>query len=240
MGLTLDALAQRAGCTKGYLSAIETGRRQRPPSLALLTRIESALELDAAVLTRRAAIEAIPNEARAVLRALERRSRDAARLAALVLQPAPRAAAAQEQRRIARRLIEDTPPQPSPIPLAAAAPGALDDYITAPIDVPESAFAITIEDDAMQPLYNPDDIVIVAPATAAPPAADCLVTLSSAATLFRRIYPADAGALRLQPLNLAFAPDTIALNRVSALARALFHIRRTPSPDSPAGLKPTL
>ncbi len=237
MGLTLDALAQRAGCTKGYLSAIETGRRPRPPSRALLARIESALELDAAVLTRRAAIEAIPPEARAAVRALERRSRDAARLAALVLQAAPAAPA----RRLARRLLEDAPPRPAPIPLASPAPGAPDDYITAPIDVPEDAFAITIEDDAMRPLYNPADIVIVAPASSVPPAADCLVSLTSAATLFRRIYPGAADdTLRLQPLNHVFPPDTLAAARVSAIARALYHIRRTPPPDSPSGLDATL
>lgn len=46
MGLTLQAVADRVGCTKGYLSAIENDRRERPPSEDLLARIESALRLE--------------------------------------------------------------------------------------------------------------------------------------------------------------------------------------------------
>ncbi|MCA9293781.1 MAG: helix-turn-helix transcriptional regulator [Phycisphaerales bacterium] len=41
--LTLRALAERARCTPGYLSQIETGKTPRLPSHALLTRLERAL-----------------------------------------------------------------------------------------------------------------------------------------------------------------------------------------------------
>jgi transcriptional regulator with XRE-family HTH domain len=50
-GLTLQELAERTGCTKGYVSQIENGRRGSAPSRALLERFESALGLPGAALT---------------------------------------------------------------------------------------------------------------------------------------------------------------------------------------------
>lgn len=45
-GLTLKAVAARAACTPGYLSQIERGRRQAPPSAALLDRLETILAIE--------------------------------------------------------------------------------------------------------------------------------------------------------------------------------------------------
>lgn len=45
LGLSLAALADLAGCTKGYLSAIETGTRPAPPSPVIIAALESALTL---------------------------------------------------------------------------------------------------------------------------------------------------------------------------------------------------
>ena len=42
VGLTVESLAHRVGCSKGYLSAIETGRHDRP-SDELLTKLEAEL-----------------------------------------------------------------------------------------------------------------------------------------------------------------------------------------------------
>lgn len=45
LGLTLKALAKRAGCSMSYLSQIESGRREAPPRAELVARLESALQL---------------------------------------------------------------------------------------------------------------------------------------------------------------------------------------------------
>lgn len=50
-GLTLQHLADHTGCTKGYLSQIENGRRDSAPSGALLEKLETALDLPAGALT---------------------------------------------------------------------------------------------------------------------------------------------------------------------------------------------
>jgi len=49
--LTLQELAARTGCTKGYVSQIENGRRESAPSRALLDRFEAALSIEPGSLT---------------------------------------------------------------------------------------------------------------------------------------------------------------------------------------------
>ena len=53
LGITLDLLAERAGCAKSYLSAVENGHKG-PPGEDLLRRIEGALGLEADELVRAA------------------------------------------------------------------------------------------------------------------------------------------------------------------------------------------
>lgn len=50
-GLTLHQLAERTGCTKGYLSQIENGKRESTPSRALVEKFEVALGLSGGTLT---------------------------------------------------------------------------------------------------------------------------------------------------------------------------------------------
>ncbi|MFI4855322.1 MAG: LexA family transcriptional regulator [Phycisphaerales bacterium JB065] len=50
-GMTLHQLAERTGCTKGYLSQIENGKRETAPSRALLEKFEAALGLAEGTLT---------------------------------------------------------------------------------------------------------------------------------------------------------------------------------------------
>lgn len=63
-GLTLQELAGRTGCTKGYLSQIETGRRDSAPSRALLEKLEASVGLEAGTLTTLADWLATPEPVR--------------------------------------------------------------------------------------------------------------------------------------------------------------------------------
>lgn len=75
-GLTLAALAERAGLTKGYLSMIENHRVANPPSREVLGHLERALELSEGELQRAAGWQSAPPEVR---RELERLADDAQR-----------------------------------------------------------------------------------------------------------------------------------------------------------------
>ena len=63
-GLTLEGLAKKVGCVKGYLSAIETGKRP-PPETALAERLERELQAPAGVIVRASAWSRTPQRVRA-------------------------------------------------------------------------------------------------------------------------------------------------------------------------------
>jgi len=71
LGLTLDDLASRAGCAKSYLSMIESGRRETPPSDELLSRLEVQLRLDPGAMLAHAHWQNTPASIRRQLEALE-------------------------------------------------------------------------------------------------------------------------------------------------------------------------
>lgn len=70
MGLTLAQVAQRAEITKGYLSMIENGRADKPPSAAVLDRLEVALQLEPNQLTDVAQWQATPPAIRQTMQQL--------------------------------------------------------------------------------------------------------------------------------------------------------------------------
>lgn len=83
LGWSLAELAERAGCTKSYLSAIETGRKG-PPTRVIIDRLESALLLDRGELLGHAQWDQTPADIRADLQSLRRRDQHARMLAKLL------------------------------------------------------------------------------------------------------------------------------------------------------------
>lgn len=74
--LTLQQLADCVGCTRSYLSTIETGKRSQPPSRDVLARIESALGIQDGELQRRGMWARAPKELRDEVVELERRHQE--------------------------------------------------------------------------------------------------------------------------------------------------------------------
>src|SRR5688572_10182751 len=72
LALTLDELAQKSGVSKAYLSLIENGRLNNPPSDEKLLQLERALELPANELVGPAHVQRTPPDVRAVLERLIR------------------------------------------------------------------------------------------------------------------------------------------------------------------------
>jgi transcriptional regulator with XRE-family HTH domain/SOS-response transcriptional repressor LexA len=83
-GLSLERLAERAGCAKSYLSEIENGRRPAPPSVEVLGRIEAALGLSDGMLVEIAVWERTPGQVRRRVEELETRERVVGQLVDLV------------------------------------------------------------------------------------------------------------------------------------------------------------
>ena len=62
--LTLDQVSSRVGFSKPYLSTIETGRVNNPPSDTLLIKLEQTLEFEQGLLLHIAHMERIPPDIR--------------------------------------------------------------------------------------------------------------------------------------------------------------------------------
>lgn len=78
LGLTLDDLSRRAEISKPYLSLIETGRINNPPSDEKLSRIELALGFKVGELLAQAHLMRTPKEVRAMLTMLAQSSEKSA------------------------------------------------------------------------------------------------------------------------------------------------------------------
>lgn len=86
LSMTLQELAQNVGCSKAYLSAIENGKLDNPPSRRVIESLEQSLGVTAGELARLADWQRTPARVRAEVAAMNARSR---RIAAL-LREAPK------------------------------------------------------------------------------------------------------------------------------------------------------
>ncbi len=103
-----------------------------------------------------------------------------------------------------------------------------DEYVPAyGVDDPD-AFAATVVGDSMLPDYREGDIVVFSPAADVADGCDCFVRLEpDHDTTFKRVFfDADAGTIRLQPLNPRFPPQVLPRQRVSGLWRAVWKLSR--------------
>lgn len=83
LSLSLAEVADRVGCAKSYLSAIETGRKG-PPAEPIIERLESALSMRSGELLAHAQWDQTPSDIRADLESLRKRDQHARMLAKLL------------------------------------------------------------------------------------------------------------------------------------------------------------
>ena len=216
--LSLQQLADRAGCAKSYLSSIETGAKG-PPADALLSRLEAALDLSAGTLIDLARWERTPGPLREGITRISHQAAEGRELASLVrdalagggLDEAHRSG---ELRRLVDRLSaeistspEGSEPVASALPLevplinlvAAGYPAGFtdlgfparvaDEYVrTSDIGDPD-AFAARVVGDSMAPDYREGDVVVFSPAREVEPGCDCFARLEpDHETTFKRVY----------------------------------------------------
>lgn len=243
--MTLAALAERVGCARTYLSAVETGKKRA--SVRLLGLIERALRVKAGSLAERARWEDAP----ASMKAEVARAR---RLAGLV-----RAAGLDELHRSGRlrAMIERMESGgvgekggiapvslPVEVPLinsvAAGYPTEFtdlgyparvaDEYVRSPDIRDPDAFAARVVGDSMQPEYREGDIVIFSPAREVKSGMDCFVRLErDGETTFKRVFFEEGAGrgemIRLQPLNGRYGARVVPREEVSGLYAAVSVMR---------------
>ena len=218
LGLTLSQLAERVGCAKSYLSQIETGVRDRPPGMALLGRLESALGLQPGRLVEVAQWQSTPE---AVKQRVADSQQAARRLRELLSsggngrEALDRAFGSGELRRLVELMdptgshgsTSDGSLEPVMLPrevpvinsVSAGYPTEFTDlgyparvadaYVRVPDIRDADAFGARVVGDSMLPEYVEGDVVVFSPAAEVVSGADCFVRLEpDHETTFKRIY----------------------------------------------------
>ncbi|MEX1015517.1 MAG: XRE family transcriptional regulator [Phycisphaeraceae bacterium] len=90
------------------------------------------------------------------------------------------------------------------------------------------AFAAVVVGESMMPAYGEGDIVVFSPMAEVIDGCDCFVRLEpDHETTFKRVFfDTEAGTVRLQPLNPAFAPQVLPREQVAGMYRAVWRMSR--------------
>lgn len=243
LGLTLDEVADYTGFSKPYLSTIETGKVNNPPSAALVEGLEKILKFKKGYLQEIAHMERIPAKIRRDFEAIEAENRKYKQLIHNIVNH--RVSVAKAGKMISSQDFKIAPPGQTKqsagraghwIPVinkvSAGYPaefedlgypvGYADDYVRAPDLHDPNAFAVRVVGDSMQPRYIQGDIVIFSPAAEVHDGDDCFIRFKEPhETTFKRVFFDQRSKIRLQPRNEKYPPQTVDKKRINGIYRAV-------------------
>lgn len=222
LGLSLRETAERARCTKGYLSLLERGKRGLPAP-KLLSRLELAMEMVPGTLAAAAAMETTPKRVRDELEERREQAEAGRQLAALLRGAGPGGLDRAFESGALARLVDRISPAdeesgegervgallPRAVPLINLVPAGqaaeftdlgyparvADSYVAAPELGDPDAFAARVTGDSMEPTYVEGDVVIFSPGREVKSGMDCFARLiePDSETTFKRVYFERAG-----------------------------------------------
>lgn len=236
---TLDEVAAKTGFSKPYLSTVETGKVNNPPSDALLIKLEQVLDFEVGLLQYIAHMERMPADIR---KNYEHASAQNKRYRQMITDIINRKTTVTEAKKILKKdkfVIEPIEEKITPgslIPVinkvSAGYPtdfddmgypvGFADDYVRCPGIHDPNAFAVCVIGDSMEPKFHEGDIVIFSPAVEVKNGDDCFVRFERPhETTFKRVFFEKKKIIRLQPRNEQYAPMTVENNRINGIYRAI-------------------
>jgi phage repressor protein C with HTH and peptisase S24 domain len=241
LGLTQDKLAAMADISKPYLSHIETGKNQGPPSDAVLRSLERAMGFEGGELISVAHLAKAPSDVRDNNERLQAEVEKLRKVLSGLLKGGAAGAAdaaGPEGDAVADGNIRGIPDGVRvPIINKVSAgyphhftdldypPSVADEYIRCPDLHDPQSFAARVVGDSMEPSYHEGDIVIFSPNTLAKSGDDCFVRFEQeGGTTFKRIYQDNEQTIRLQPLNNKYPAQTHPREIVTGLWPAVFRI----------------
>lgn len=238
MNLTLDEVAFSTGFSKPYLSTIETGRVNNPPSDKLLDKLETVLEFEKGLLRHIAHVEGMPSDLREdyeargaenrkfkeVIRNLIAHKTDTYELGNMISNdelnidhPAKKITAGI----LVPIINKVTAGYPTDSDDLGYPVGYADDYVRCPDIHDPNAFAVRVIGDSMEDKFQEGDIVIFSPAADVRSGDDCFVRFASPhENTFKRVYFEGGDTVRLQPRNQKYPPMMIEGKRINGLYRA--------------------
>jgi len=239
LGLTLDEVSGRVGFSKPYLSTIETGQVNNPPSDELLRKLERVLKFEAGLLLYMAHIDRLPPDVRERYESSEAENKKWRQLVKDLKEDKT------DTEQLDRLLgVSELEVDKSGLPLApgqlvpvinkvsAGYPtdfddleypvGVADDYIRCPDVRDPNAFAVRVVGDSMEPKFKEGDIVVFSPAAEVTNGDDCFIRFSSPhETTFKRVFFEQNDMVRLQPRNEKYPPVTAESKRINGIYRAI-------------------
>ena len=240
MDLTLDEVSAKVGFSKPYLSTIETGRVNNPPSDELLKKLERVLKFKPGELLFTAHMERMSPDVR---EKFERAIAENEKLRGIIKDVL--ASGDQDRLKQLEQMIsqgrQDTgvgetisPGRLVPIinRVQAGYPadfddldypvGVADDYVRCPDLHDPQAFAVRVVGDSMEPNFKQGDIVIFSPQVEVKSGDDCFIRFAEPhETAFKRVFLEENNVVRLQPRNDKYAPVMVEGKRINGMYRAV-------------------
>ncbi len=234
MGLTLDKLSELAGCSKPYLSTIETGKAN-PPGRDILLKLETLMGFKRGSLLELAYVQKMPPEIRETLESQHLENVKLRQIIRTIISGyADGATDMVDQQQL--DYFDDDPSHRGFVPVinkvAAGYPvdfddmgypvGFADDYIKC-LDIADpNAFAVRIIGDSMMPDYCEGNIVVFSPSRAVDNGDDCFIRFSDPhETTFKQVYFQEDGSVMLQPRNKKYSPFVAPPHRVNGIYKAV-------------------
>ncbi|MHC4474746.1 MAG: XRE family transcriptional regulator [Planctomycetota bacterium] len=245
LDLTLDEVAAKIGFSKPYLSTIETGRVNNPPSDALLKKLERALKFERGKLLYLAHMERVPPDIRQKYESAEAENEKLRRLIKNLAQK--KSSAAKIKRLLAKSKKAGTAGGPDSLSAGRLVPvinkvvagypadfddldypvGVADDYVRCPDLHDPNAFAVRVVGDSMEPKFSEGDIVVFSPAAEVHNGDDCFIRFAEPhETTFKRVFFESDNRIRLQPRNEKYSPTIVEGSRINGLYRAISKYER--------------
>jgi len=244
LGLTLDEVGSRVGFSKPYLSTIETGKVNNPPSDELLRKLERVLGFEAGLLLYMAHIERLSPDVRERYESSEAENKKWRHLIKDLMETKTDAGQFDRLLRdsalgVDKSSLPLAPGQLVPIinKVAAGYPtdfddldypvGVADDYVRCPDLSDPNAFAARVVGDSMEPKFKEGNIVVFSPAAEVKNGDDCFIRFSLPhETTFKRVFFEQNDMVRLQPRNEKYPPVTAEGKRINGLYRAVAKVER--------------
>jgi phage repressor protein C with HTH and peptisase S24 domain len=231
LGLTLDEVSIKVKFSKPYLSTIETGRVNNPPSDELLQKLERVLGFEQGSLLYMAHLESAPTDVREKYESALAENEKYRQM--LKKGQAGGASEIKDESKgtfSAGRLVpiinKVTAGYPADFDDLDYPVGIADDYVRCPGVHDPNAFAVYVIGDSMEPKFKEGDIVVFSPKIQAQNGDDCFVRFATPhETTFKRVYFEDNN-YRLQPRNEKYAPMVVESKRVNGLYKAIAKVER--------------
>ena len=230
MGLTLDEVSSKVRFSKPYLSTIETGRVNNPPSDELLHKLEKVLSFEQGTLIYIAHLERAPTDVR---KKFEETQAENERYKALIKKGNISAAEIKDEPKgtfsagrlvpIINKVLAGYPADFDDLDYPV---GVADDYVRCPGVHDPNAFAVYVVGDSMEPKFKEGDIVVFSPKMQSQNGDDCFVRFASPhETTFKRVFFEDNN-IRLQPRNEKYPPMIVESKRINGLYKAIAKVER--------------